>query len=91
LRTLTSGLEMREQSEDIFNAFKEVAEATGGLVDNSADAAYAFQQAVYAAEYYDLLYGTPKSDYQDGEFRRIAVAVKGEKYRILHRAGYLAN
>ena len=86
-----SGMEMREQSEDVFNAFKEVAAATGGLTDNSADASYAFQRAVSASENYYLLYYTPKSYKSDGVFRNIKVQVREGKYKVLHRAGYISN
>jgi hypothetical protein len=86
-----SGMEMREQSEDVFNAFQEVANSTGGLTDNSADASFAFKRAVEASENYYLLYYTPKSYKSDGEFRVIKVQIKGKKYKILHRAGYVSN
>jgi VWFA-related protein len=86
-----SGLEMTEQSEDIFSAFKEIAGATGGISDSSANAASAFQRAVAASENYYLIYYKPKDYKADGQFRELKVNVKGGGYRIMHRAGYIAK
>ena len=86
-----SGLEMAEQSEDIFSAFKEIAGATGGISDSSANAASAFQRAVAASENYYLIYYKPKDYKADGRFRELKVSVKGGGYRVMHRAGYLAK
>ena len=86
-----SGLEMAEQSEDIFSAFKEIAGATGGISDSSANAASAFQRAVAASENYYLIYYKPKDYKADGRFRELKVNVKGGGYRVMHRAGYLAK
>jgi len=86
-----SGLEMAEQSEDIFSAFKEIAGATGGISDSSANAASAFQRAVAASENYYLIYYKPKDYKADGRFRELKVNVKGGGYRIMHRAGYIAK
>lgn len=86
-----SFMQMRERSEDIYSAFKEMARATGGLADSSADAASSFQRAVDAAETYYLLYYTPENYTKDGKFREIKVKIKNTGYRILHRAGYFAD
>ena len=86
-----SGLQMVEQSEDIFNAFREVALATGGFVESSADASVAFQSAVNASENYYLIYYAPQNYTPDGKFKNIEVKVKNKGYRVLHRAGYIAN
>jgi VWFA-related protein len=86
-----SFMQMRERSEDIYSAFKEMARATGGLADSSADAASSFQKVVDAAENYYLLYYTPDNDTKDGKFREIKVRVKNKDYRVLHRAGYFAD
>jgi len=82
---------MREQSEDIFSAFSEMAQATGGLINSSANAVYAFEQAVDASENYYLIYYSPRNYKTDGEFNSIKVVVKNSNYRISHRAGYIAN
>jgi len=84
-------IEMQDLSGNLFNAFKEIAQATGGTVDSSANAASSFKKAVYASENYYLLYYAPKDYKADGKFREIKVSVKNKKYRITHRAGYIAN
>jgi len=86
-----NGMVMREQSEDIFSAFSEMAQATGGLINSSANAVYAFEQAVDASENYYLIYYSPRNYKTDGEFNSIKVVVKNSNYRISHRAGYIAN
>ena len=84
-------LTMTERSEDIFSAFNEVALATGGISDSSANAAAAFARAVDASENYYLLYFKPRDVKIDGRFHEITVKVKGGGYRVTHRAGYFAN
>ncbi len=84
-------IRMEEQTEDIFSAFSEMAKATGGLVDSSANAAVSFKKAVEASENYYLLYYSPKNYELNGKFKTIKVKLKNMKYRITHRAGYIAN
>ncbi len=84
-------IRMEEQTEDIFSAFSEMAKATGGLVDSSANAAVSFEKAVEASENYYLLYYSPKNYELNGKFKTIKVKLKNMKYRITHRAGYMAN
>ncbi len=85
------GISYVEHSEDIFSAFNEVAIATGGYTASSFNAASVFKKAVDASENYYLLYYTPKDYKSDGKFRNIKVRVKGGNFRVLHRAGYLAD
>jgi len=85
------GVQMKESSTDVFSAFRELALATGGKVESSSNPEYLFQQAVDASENYYLLYYTPKNYKADGKFKEIKVKVKGKKYRVTHRAGYLAD
>lgn len=85
-----SELAMIEKSEDIYGAFSEVAKATGGITDTSANAAAAFKRAINASENYYLLYCKP-SEKLDGKFHNIVVKVKSGNYRVTHRAGYIAN
>jgi VWFA-related protein len=80
-----------DQSHEIFSAFREVAKATGGVTDVSANVAASFERVVEASENYYLLYYTPKDYKADGKFKKIKVKVKGKKYRITHRAGYIAD
>ena len=79
------------QSGPIFSAFREVAVATGGLVDSSFNPAAAFKRAVDASENYYLLYYSPKNYKSDGKFKKIKIRVKGKRLRVTHRAGYIAN
>jgi VWFA-related protein len=82
---------MVEKSEDIFNAFSEIARATGGISMTSANAAAAFQKAVNASENYYLIYYKPKDYQADGKFHEINVKVKTGSYRVTFRAGYVAK
>ncbi len=82
---------IQEISGDIFSAFKDIAEATGGIVDSSTNAAVSFKKAVVASENYYLLYYSPKNYVANGKFMEIEVKVKGQKYKISHRAGYIAD
>ncbi len=82
---------MQDMSGSIFSAFKDIAQATGGTVASSTNAAFSFKKAVTASENYYLIYYNPKSYKADGKFRKITVKVKGKRYRVTHRAGYLAD
>jgi hypothetical protein len=82
---------MVEHSEDIFSAFREMAQATGGITTSSANPEYLFKRASDAVDSYYLLYYRPKSYRADGKFRNIKVKVKGKNYRVTHRAGYIAD
>ena len=86
-----SELTMVERSEDIFSVFDEVAQATGGTTDSSANAAASFKRAVDASENYYLIYYKPQNYKADGQFREIKVSVKTGNYRLTHRAGYIAK
>jgi hypothetical protein len=88
---LGSYLLMQERSEDVYLAFKQMAQATGGLTETSANPAYAFKRAIEAFENYYLLYYSPENYKRDGEFKKIKVRVKNKKLKITHRAGYFAN
>ena len=87
----TLGIHLVDQSEEIFSAFREMADATGGISDSSANVAASFERAAIASENYYLLYYTPKAYKSDGKFKTIKVRVKGKDYRITHRAGYIAD
>jgi hypothetical protein len=80
-----------EISSEIFSAFRELALSTGGLAESTFNLSYAFQKAVVASENYYLLYYTPKNYIADGKFKKIEVKTPGKKYRITHRAGYIAD
>jgi VWFA-related protein len=87
----TFGIQLIDQSEEIFGAFREMADATGGISDSSANIAASFERAALASENYYLLYYTPKAYKSDGKFKSIKVRIKGKNYRITHRAGYIAD
>ena len=86
-----TGVNMREQSEDIFRTFSQVAEATGGVTDNSQNPSIGFMNALKSSESYYLLYYTPRNYVQDGTFKNITVRVKGKEYKVAHRLGYFAK
>lgn len=86
-----SGITMREQSEDIFNAFSQVARATGGTTDSSQNPGYAFKNAVNLSESYYLLYYSPAHYTRDGKFKSIIVRLKDKNYVVSHRIGYFAD
>jgi VWFA-related protein len=90
-RTSSTKMVMDDLSAKMYGALREVAEATGGITDSSANIAASFQQAAVSSENYYLLYYTPKDYKADGEFKNIAVKIKGKNYKITHRAGYIAN
>lgn len=85
------GVYFQERSEDIYGAFKEIADATGGFFDSSANPASSFKRAIDASENYYLLYYSPKKYEKDGRFKEIEVKVKERDYKIIHRMGYIAN
>ena len=85
------GIQFQERSEDIFSAFDQMATATGGYIDSSANPESLFQRALESSENYYLLYYTPRNYRGDGTFRNIRVEVKQGGYRLTHRVGYFAN
>jgi hypothetical protein len=85
------GVIMEEQSEDVFAPFLELARATGGFAGSSANLVAMMKSAVEAAENYYLLYYRPSDYVADGKFHDLAVKVKGGGYKIIHRAGYIAD
>jgi hypothetical protein len=85
------GVCFQERSEDIFGAFREMADATGGFVDSSSNPASSFKRAIDASENYYLLYYMPQKYKKDGRFKEIEVRVKEKKCRVVHRMGYFSN
>jgi len=76
---------------DIFRGFSEMADATGGLTVSSRSPEFSFKQAMEASENYYLIYYRPENYQSDGKFKKIKVKIKGKHYRVLHRAGYIAD
>jgi hypothetical protein len=87
----TFQMDMADKSEDMFSAFNEIAQATGGISESSFNVRAAFAKAADASENYYLLYYRPKDYKADGKFKEIKVVIKGGGYRVTHRAGYFAN
>jgi hypothetical protein len=85
------GATMREQSEDTYPGFVEVAQATGGTADSSSNVAAAFKKAAEASlDYYLLSY--PAEGYvADGGFRTVEVRVKRSDLQVSSPLGYYAK
>jgi VWFA-related protein len=78
-----------EMSGDFFQAFRNLANATGGISESTANPIYGFKKALEAVENYYLVYYKPAVDASDGKYKEIKVRVKGDRYRVTHRAGYI--
>jgi len=86
-----SGITMREQSEDFFRAFSQVAQATGGIVDSSQNPAAGFQHVIESSSVYYILYYSPENYVKNKQFKNITVRVKNRVCSVLHRLGYFAE
>jgi len=86
-----SGINMREQSEDVYKALSDAAEATGGVTDTSQNAAVSLASALTATESSYILYYTTSTAAPPGTFINLKVSVKGKDYRVVHRAGYFTG
>ena len=84
-------MSLSDISMDVFSAFHEIAKTTGGETYVSANAFLAFKRASASSENYYLLYYTPKDYKVDNKFHKIEVKVKTGRFRITHRAGYIAD
>ena len=78
-----------ELNGDIYQAFKNLAVTTGGIVEATYNPIFAMKRAADAAENYYLLYYTPSSPSSKNTFKQIKVKVKSANYRIIHRSGYV--
>lgn len=85
------GATMREQSEDVFSVFTQIAKATGGISDNSLDLSVGFQRAAQAVENYYLLCYIPLMYVPDGQFKTIRVTVKNRFLGLSSRLGYFSR
>ncbi len=84
-------IQMEEQSEDVFDAFSQIAESTGGAVESSQNLAAALERSALLSESYYLLYYSPENYRKDGKYKNITIKIKGKKYTIFHRLGYVAD
>ncbi|MBN1274458.1 MAG: hypothetical protein JXB26_19525 [Candidatus Aminicenantes bacterium] len=89
-RRFIEGIQMKESSEDIFGAFRQMALASGGFMESSARPDILMQNATSAAQNYYLLYYTPKDYVPDGRFKEIRVRIKGRNLKVIHRKGYFS-
>jgi tetratricopeptide (TPR) repeat protein len=87
----TDKVEWQDATMDFFNAFREIASATGGVTESSTNAQSLLKTAAGISENYYLLYYAHKDYQADGKFREIKVVVKGNIDRVLHRVGYSAE
>ncbi len=85
------GIVMEERTEDVFEPFREMARATGGFSEVSANFEFIMKSAAAALENYYLLYYTPVGYKADGSFHELKVKVKSGGYRLAHRSGYIAD
>lgn len=85
------GVNMREQSEDVFKALTSITTATGGVTDTSQNPAASMKAALAGAEACYVLYFTPSVAAPPGTFLDVNVKVKGRDYRVVYRAGYLSG
>jgi VWFA-related protein len=84
-------LRAQDITANVYAAFREMAQASGGLTEATGNPLASFQKAVMASENYYLLYYVPKDYQADGKFKEIKVMIKGRSYRVTNRAGYFAN
>jgi VWFA-related protein len=78
-----------EMSGDFYQAFRNLADATGGISEATANPIYGFKRALDATENFYLVYYKPANYKADGKYKEIEVKVKGGKYKVTHRAGYI--
>jgi hypothetical protein len=90
-QTHQQGMAWEDISAGMFNTFQQMSRSTGGLTISSANIAFSLEKAAVASENYYLLYYSPINYVPDGKFREIKVRVKGQNYRVIHRAGYIAD
>ena len=84
-------LDTFDTTTGMFSKFHDLSKVTGGLTHTTANAAASFKNAVDASENYYLVYYAPKNYKADGKFKKIKIKIKGKKYRVMHRAGYIAD
>jgi VWFA-related protein len=82
---------LQDLTADLYASFKEMAAATGGLVESTTNPDFALRRAAEVSSNYYLLYYRPLDYRADGRFQRIEVRVKGEGLKVIHRLGYVAD
>lgn len=84
-----SGVTMREQSEDVFKVFSQIAAATGGVVDASDNPEAAVREALAVADASYILAYTSSSPAAKGAFNALAVRIKNRNLKVIARAGFI--
>jgi hypothetical protein len=85
------GTSMKEQSEDMFKAFKQISQATGGIFSTAIDLLAGFKSAAQASANYYLLCYTPAMYVPDGQFKTVQVGVKNRDLKLGSRLGYFSR
>ena len=85
------GATMREQSEDTFPGFVDIAKATGGTAESSLNPSAAFKHATDISDDYYILSLAPAGGPADGGFRTFDVRVVREGCRVSYPLGYYAE
>jgi hypothetical protein len=85
------GTSMKEQSEDVFKAFKQISQATGGVFSTAMDLLAGFKSAAQASANCYLLCYIPTMYVPDGQFRDVHVAVKNRDLSLGSRLGYFSR
>jgi hypothetical protein len=88
---IPSPFDMMDVTASMFSTFKDLSLATGGMTHTTINPEATFKRAVDESENYYLLYYSPKNYTADGKFKDIKIAVKNGKFRVNHRAGYIAD
>lgn len=85
------GATMREQSEDTYPGFVEIAKATGGTADSSSNAAKAFKHAADTSSDYYLLSYVPAGIKIGAGFRQIDASVKRAGCQVTTPLGFFTK
>lgn len=84
------GANMKEQSEDVFSVFSQIARATGGVCETASSPVASFKKAAASSNDYYILYYAPLNSARDKTFRTVRVALKRMGLSVAHRLGYYA-
>jgi len=85
------GATMREQSEDVFPGFVQIAKATGGTAESSQNPSTTFKRAADASNDYYILSYVPDAAAPPGVFRTIEVRVDRPGCEVVNRLGYFTK
>ena len=86
--TAERGVTMNEYSEDAMALFSQFAQATGGIVEHSANPGFFFKKAeAFSNCFYSLRY-VPSVPEKKKKFRKLEIKIKNKKYKITHCTGY---